>query len=111
MRVAWQDFRAACRKVLSAEDCRTLPMAWRALDDDLSGWLSLREFDPDAFEKLMQFTLWTHESFGSTLAAFPKLLGNKDGKLTLTEFRQACKPSGLGDDIVHYIFSGLDVDS
>lgn len=111
MRVAWHDFNAACRKLLSAEECQMLPSAWRAMDDDLSGWLSLREFDPDAFDKLMKFVRWTHETYGSTVGAFPKLTGNKDAKITMTEFRHACSHSGLGDEIMIFIFSGLDVDA
>jgi len=110
MRVSWNDFRVACRKFFSAEDQQALPSAWRALDLDLSGWLSLREFDPDAFQKLMDFTRWTCATFGSTMAAFPKLLSNTNGQITQSEFRYTCKPSGLGDDIVNFIFTGLDVD-
>jgi len=110
MRVAWNDFRVACRKLLPAEDCQALPSAWRALDNDLSGWLSLREFDSEAFDKLMAFICWTNASFGSTMGAFPKLQENKHGKITLAEFRHACKPSCLGEDIINFIFAGLDVD-
>lgn len=111
MRVSWNDFKFACRRLLSAEDCQQLPAAWRVLDNDLSGWLSLREFDKDAHDKLLAFMDWTHDHSGSILACFPKLVGQKDAQMTLAEFRYICKQGSLGDDVVTFIFAGLDVDN
>lgn len=110
MRVAWHDFRQACRKLLS-EDVQTLASAWRALDDDLSGWLSLREFDRATYDQLSRFVKWADEGFGSVHGAFPKLQANKDAKITQTEFRHVVKGCGLGDAVTSKIFQGLDLDA
>lgn len=117
MRVSWHDFRQACRKLLSSEDCQTLAAAWRALDNNLSGWLSLREFDRATYE-LTKFLTWIDTTFGSMLGAFPKLGGScKDSTaqeqigVTQSDFRYVCKNSGLGDAIAVKIFAGLDIDA
>jgi Ca2+-binding EF-hand superfamily protein len=109
MRVPWKDFRQACRKLLSPEDCVGLPAAWRALDDDLSGWLSLREFDRATFDQLTRFVSWVDQTYGSLVAAFPKLQ-HGNGQISQQEFRHLCSASGLGDTIARKIFLGLDVD-
>jgi hypothetical protein len=111
MRLPWNDFRHACRKLLSEEDCSTLPSAWRALDDDLSGWLSLREFDRTTYDELTHFVSWIVETYGSFSSAFPKLqAGNTEIQISQTEFRKVFKPSGLGDTVLSKIYIGLDVD-
>jgi len=110
MRVAWHDFRQVCRKMLSAEDCQCLASAWRALDDDLSGWLSLREFDRATYDQLVKFVKWAEESFHGIHGAFPKLHGHKDAQISAYDFRHTCRPSGLGDAVISKIFMGLDLD-
>jgi len=114
MRVAWHDFRTACRKLLSQEDCLMLASAWRSIDDDLSGWLSLREFDKETYEQLTGFVSWIDTTHDGMLGAFPKLnanQGSKDAHIFQTEFRKVCKDSGFGDNVLIKIFQGLDVDS
>jgi len=111
MRVAWHDFRQVCRKLLSMEDCQMLASAWRSIDDDLSGWLSLREFDRGMYDHLTKFVSWIDATHGGMAGAFPKLhAGSKDAVVTLVEFRHVCKASGLGDAVASKIFVGLDVD-
>jgi len=110
MRVSWYDFQQVCRKMLPAEDCHRLPAVWRAMDMDLSGWLSLREFDDEAYSWLTRFCQWAQKQFGSVAAAFPKLTASSEGRIGHSEFRSICKHSGLGDAIVSAIFAGLDVD-
>jgi len=113
MRVAWHDFRLACRKLLSSDDCQTLASAWRSLDDDLSGWLSLREFDKATYDQLTKFVSWIDATFGGMLGAFPKLgIGGTRSlpQISLAEWRHVCKASGLGDSTTVKIFQGLDID-
>lgn len=109
MRVGWHDFRQVCRKLLSPEDCQSLASAWRSLDDDLSGWLSLREFDRETYDQLVKFIKWTEDSFGGIAGAFPKLQANKDAQMGSHDFRYICRPSGLGDAVIGKIFVGLDL--
>jgi len=109
MRVAWLEFRQACRRLLPPEELEKLPAVWRALDKDLSGWLSLREFDTHANDMLTRLINWVHEMFGTMTDAFQKL-GNPEGKISYTEFRQVVRPSGFGDDSITYLFNGLDMN-
>jgi len=109
MRVSWHEFRQQLRKMVPGDPCERLPAIWRALDDDLSGWLSLSEFDQEAYDCLARFWQWAMHTFGSVVAAFPKLQAN-DGDISYYEFRAGCKASGLGEAAVHMIFQGLDLD-
>lgn len=104
MRVSWHEFRAGCRRLLNDEVCQSLPGAWRALDDDLSGWLTMKEFDEAMHQRLCGFAVWWSEQ-GSAAAVFPRL---HDGRIGYHEFRHACRPSGVGDAVLSEIFHGLD---
>jgi Ca2+-binding EF-hand superfamily protein len=110
MRVSWHDFQKACRKLLGPEDMARLPSAWRALDDDLSGWLTLKEFDSETYDRLSRFCQWAQESSGTVSGAFPKLVGSSEATVSHYEFRTISKPSGLDDESISDIFVGLDVD-
>jgi len=115
MRVAWNEFRQACRKLLTQEDCEVLPAVWRALDEDLSGWLSLRDFDVGTYNNLLRLVNWAHESTGCFTAVFRKLTpsGKKDAqdyRITQSEWNRVLKACGLGDQILATLYSGLDKD-
>merc|ERR1740138_1957636 len=86
------------------------PSAWRALDDDLSGWLTLSEFDSQTYETLSRFCSWAAAGHGVVSNAFPKLVANSEASVGHYEFRTICKPSGLADEHISDIFVGLDVD-
>jgi hypothetical protein len=90
MRVNRLEFAKVCKK-LEKRTGETLNVngAWRAVDADLSGWASLREFDPHSFALLLDFKRAATAQFGScqkflqqisvqpvTLEAFRKELSN-----------------------------------
>ena len=52
MRLNWMEFQNACRR-FKTNLC--VPAMWRALDGNLSGWVSIREFDERAFNLLGGF--------------------------------------------------------
>ena len=56
MRLNWMEFQNACRR-FKTNLC--VPAMWRALDSNLSGWVSIREFDERAFNLLGGFKVWT----------------------------------------------------
>lgn len=77
MRVSWEEWQRACVKI-----ARTAPAgqsglpktegqraaAWRALDEDCSGWISLREFDPESFSALAAVKRWVDREHGGLVA-------------------------------------------
>merc|ERR1719421_1923923 len=66
-RVNYCEFDEACRKVGFRGD---VPGAWLTLDDDLSGYITLREIDKDSAETLMRFKQWADHEFGGVQCAF-----------------------------------------
>merc|ERR1719382_1353824 len=44
--------------------------AWLALDQDLSGFISLMEIDPVAHVTLVKFKNWADKEFGGVRSAF-----------------------------------------
>lgn len=87
-RVSWVEFAQACRKLRFKGDA---PAAWRCLDDDLSGFITIRELDPKSHNILMSFKDWADKTFGSVAMAFKLLDKDQSGELTFPEFRKACK--------------------
>ena len=47
-----------------------VPGAWRALDHDLSGYITLAEIEPEACQNLIAFKGWSDEEFGGVRNAF-----------------------------------------
>lgn len=109
-RMSWQTFRQACHKTLTAEDLQKLPCAWRSLDADLSGWLTLREFFPECYEVLTTMCNYAVEQSSSVLGVFLNNETGKDEKWTPKEFRYCCRPSGLTDEQISSLFTGLNLD-
>jgi hypothetical protein len=66
-RCIWTEFEDACRKLHFDGDYAG---AWRVLDKDLSGYITLGELDAEANETLLSFRLWAHEEFGNVASAF-----------------------------------------
>eukprot|EP00928_Gymnodinium_smaydae_P008453 TRINITY_DN13081_c2_g5_i1.p1 TRINITY_DN13081_c2_g5~~TRINITY_DN13081_c2_g5_i1.p1 ORF type:complete len:778 (-),score=191.98 TRINITY_DN13081_c2_g5_i1:19-2352(-) len=105
-RVAWEEFEAAAKRVGSVED---IPGAWRFFDDDISGFITLNEIDPNSFAILQVFKLWVDEVFGGARAAFAVLDENNAGQLTQWEFRKMCSSYGFQGNAVQ-VFQVLDAD-
>lgn len=104
--VAWEEFEAAARKIRFTGD---LPGAWRFLDKDFSGSISLYEIDPESSDALLGFKRWTDEEFGGIRSAFSVI--DTDGTLSLNrrEFRKAMTSYGYQGDVKR-LFEALDVD-
>mmetsp|Transcript_39865 Transcript_39865/g.72609 ORF Transcript_39865/g.72609 Transcript_39865/m.72609 type:complete len:763 (-) Transcript_39865:54-2342(-) len=105
-RCSWKEFEAACKKIGFIGD---IPGAWRALDDDLSGFITLHEIDSDAAETLFAFKRWAEEEFGSVRTAFGVFDTDGSNEVSYREFRRACRAYGLNAD-VHTLFHALDVE-
>lgn len=122
MRVCWEEFCAACRRVSRAPALnksgsgyfnteQEIAGVWRALDEDCSGWISLREFDPISHGTLAEFKRWADSTYKGAIAAYHEIDGNSNGKLQLWELQKASKgPNGYKGD-VELLFESLDVNS
>lgn len=103
--VNWGEFVQACKSFDYRGD---VAGAWRAFDDDLSGYITLQEFDSEVSESLLEFRSWCHEEFGNVKAAFSVFDDDGSKRLSFQEFRGACRVYGFGGDIKR-IFDCCDV--
>jgi len=105
--VNWIEFLNACRKVKFTGNPGA---AWRALDRDVSGTITLREWDSGAAELLSSFKRWCEVHFGSVELAFKAMDKTGIGSLTLSDLRTACRRLNWNGD-VRMLFSCLGVSA
>jgi len=106
-RVSWGEFRDACVRLKFKGN---IGGAWRHLDEDFSGYITLREVDEDSFNLLNSFKLWCDGMFGSVAEAFRMLDKDGGGSLTFSELRRACRRrTPPWDGEVRLLFECLDV--
>jgi len=103
----WDEFENACVTIGFHGD---VGGAWRALDADLSGCISLHEIDPISSEILVDFRKWADEEFGSVRSAFGVFDNDHSGALSLKEWRRNCRIYGY-DGCARLLFHCLDVDN
>jgi len=110
MRVNWMEFYNACRRLRTTF---VIPAMWRAVDENLSGWVSIKEWDDDAFNLLGGFKLWVRNRF-RTMARFMDIVDeSKSGDLSWKEFQRAFQNfSELTFEVsqLQMLFEGLDID-
>lgn len=100
----WHEFKEAVKQLKFNGD---VPGAWLALDEDLSGFITLREIDADAHDALVEFKCWADEEFGSVRAAFKVMDGDQSNELNYKEFHGACRSFGYSGDM-RALFTALD---
>jgi len=106
-RVYWNEFEAACRKLKYTGD---VAGAWRALDEDLSGFITLHEIDAVVGDQLAGFKQWVEEEFGGAKSALKVFDGDGSHQVSFREFRRGCRTYGYHQD-VHGLFHALDVET
>mmetsp|Transcript_88057 Transcript_88057/g.188980 ORF Transcript_88057/g.188980 Transcript_88057/m.188980 type:complete len:788 (-) Transcript_88057:131-2494(-) len=84
--------------------------AWRHLDDDLSGFITLHEIDPEAGDTVATFKRWCDEQFGNIKSAFEVFDDGGNGEVSYREFRRACHIYGFKGDQVKVLFRALDAE-
>lgn len=101
----WDEFYQAIRNLKYHGD---IAGAWLALDEDLSGSITLSEIDSHSSEMLMKFKKWAVDQYGSVRTAFQVLDRDRSNELSLPEFRHAALVNGLSccDDV--RLFKCLD---
>eukprot|EP00930_Biecheleria_cincta_P103567 TRINITY_DN9557_c0_g1_i2.p1 TRINITY_DN9557_c0_g1~~TRINITY_DN9557_c0_g1_i2.p1 ORF type:complete len:528 (+),score=120.35 TRINITY_DN9557_c0_g1_i2:145-1728(+) len=103
-RCNWHEFLAACRALGYNGD---VAAAWRAFDEDLSGYISLKEIDPEASERLLNFSRWCRKEFGTVHNAFAVFNTRGEEGLNYLEFRSSCRVYGYTGN-VKKLFTALD---
>lgn len=92
----WTEFTDAARHVKFTGD---VAGAWRYFDSDFSGFITLQEIDPAAFDVLMQFKKWADEEFGGIRPAFAMMDQDKSKQVSFREFRSSCRSFGFVGDV------------
>jgi len=105
--VCWSEFIVGCKKVKFKGD---IGAAWRFIDDDASGFISMKEFSPEHYELLMSFKEWASGLYGSVGNAFKNFDKDGSGSLTYGELRRACQKGKWGGD-VKFLFDCLGMGS
>mmetsp|Transcript_35813 Transcript_35813/g.102309 ORF Transcript_35813/g.102309 Transcript_35813/m.102309 type:complete len:838 (-) Transcript_35813:197-2710(-) len=104
--LSWAEFKDACRKLHFHGN---IGGAWRTLDVDVSGTISMKEYDPSSAELLASFKDWAETAFGSVALCFKAIDADRSGQVTFSEFKQEChKMKWQGD--VRLLFECLDAD-
>mmetsp|Transcript_36204 Transcript_36204/g.83470 ORF Transcript_36204/g.83470 Transcript_36204/m.83470 type:complete len:717 (-) Transcript_36204:28-2178(-) len=93
--VSWTEFVAGCRNVRFKGD---VGAAWRFIDDDASGYISMEEFSPDIYSVLMSFKQWASSLYGSVGNAFKNFDKEGNGALTLSILRRSCQKGKWSGD-------------
>jgi len=105
-RCNYDEFEAACKKLNFKGD---VPGAWRALDEDLSGYITLQEIDPTSSKALADFRKWCDQEFGSVRSAFGVFDSSGDDEATYREWRRALRIYGFTGN-ASTLFYALDVE-
>lgn len=104
--VDWPEFKKACQKLKFKGN---VAGAWRALDADLTGRITMKQFDEPSATLLASFKEWAEANFGSIAHCFKALDTDRSGALTFNEMRRACiKMHWAGN--VRLLFDCLDAD-
>merc|ERR1719240_1097059 len=115
MRVSYEEFRRAVKRMKLDPYFFNADKMWNVLDANCSGWVSLYEFDEKAYELLGGFKMWSEYIFGSVTGMFNAIDKNRGGDISWKEFSSRvlgyCTQYkiNLSEEEVRYLFSGLDI--
>lgn len=105
--VSWAEFRKAFQDINFRGN---LAGAWRHVDHDMSGVISMKEYDAQSSQILSSFKSWCEANFGSVELAFKGLDLDGSRSISLSELRRACEKRCWDGD-VKLLFKCLDVDT
>jgi len=102
----WVEFEAGCRKLgFKGDVCG----AWRALDPDLKGYITLHQIDPVTSKALYEFRLWAEHEFGCISSAFEVFDDDGSKEIALSEFVKCCHIYSFEGN-PHQLFHALDIN-
>lgn len=106
-RISWKHFQDACKQLKFKGN---IAAAWRFLDDDLSGFITMKEYHPESAEMLSSFKEWTDTNFGSAEQTFKALDADGNGVVSFNELRRACTKLKWEGGDVRALFDALNID-
>jgi len=131
MRVSWEDWVGALAKLVARAPAgapglpktqEQVAATWRALDQDCSGWIALREFDTESFDILAAVKRWIDRAHGGMISrALHSAAEARNGapiEIKACTMAQASKgalksslrrEAALNKDELHALFEGLDI--
>jgi Ca2+-binding EF-hand superfamily protein len=104
--VSWSEFTEAAARVGYRGN---VAGAWRALDSDLSGTITMKEYDHGSALLLESFKEWAEANFGSVRHAFKAMDDDGNSLVGFSEMKRACQRLHWHGD-VRLLFDCLDVD-
>eukprot|EP00931_Biecheleriopsis_adriatica_P040164 TRINITY_DN22989_c0_g2_i1.p1 TRINITY_DN22989_c0_g2~~TRINITY_DN22989_c0_g2_i1.p1 ORF type:complete len:545 (+),score=103.28 TRINITY_DN22989_c0_g2_i1:93-1727(+) len=104
--ISWTEFRSACEQLGFQGN---VGGAWRSLDSNLSGTISLKEFHAESAEVLRSFKEWAEQHFGSVDLTMKALDCDGSGTVSFLELKRACEKLKWSGD-VRLLFDCLDID-
>jgi len=103
-KISWSEFEAACHEVRFEGNVAGV---WRHLDNDSSGYISMREYDLPSAQVLGSFKAWADRNFGGVVACLRALDEDRSGYVTFSELKRATsKTPWYGD--VRLLYNCLD---
>merc|ERR1719238_1631088 len=80
MKISWEEWTLICNELRKSGPALQLTQdqvgsIWRAMDDDCSGYISVREWDEQAYDALSSFKRWADDTHGGVMKAFRALDG------------------------------------
>mmetsp|Transcript_8986 Transcript_8986/g.24999 ORF Transcript_8986/g.24999 Transcript_8986/m.24999 type:complete len:690 (-) Transcript_8986:95-2164(-) len=105
-RVSYKTFSGACR----ALHVQNVPGVWRALDKDMTGFISLHKIDLDSAVVLQNFKQWAEITFGTVQHAFRALDTAGSNALSLPAFKRSLQNFGYTAD-ARMLFQSLKPES
>eukprot|EP00928_Gymnodinium_smaydae_P026310 TRINITY_DN20709_c1_g1_i2.p1 TRINITY_DN20709_c1_g1~~TRINITY_DN20709_c1_g1_i2.p1 ORF type:complete len:828 (-),score=179.38 TRINITY_DN20709_c1_g1_i2:317-2800(-) len=103
--LSWDEFRDACRRI----KFESAGSAWRSLDVDLTGAVSLKAYDKESFDLLNSFKDWVEVNFGSIKQCFKVLDQDRSNSVSYNELRRACQRLRWKGDL-RLLFDCIDTD-
>eukprot|EP00440_Ansanella_granifera_P030518 gb/GFBE01033153.1/.p1 GENE.gb/GFBE01033153.1/~~gb/GFBE01033153.1/.p1 ORF type:complete len:863 (+),score=145.30 gb/GFBE01033153.1/:1-2589(+) len=104
--VCWAEFRQA----FEALDFHgNIAGAWRHVDKDMSGAISMKEYDAESSQLLSSFKDWAERNFGSVYHTLKALDLDGSESISRSELRKACNKRMWNGD-VDLLFQCLDTD-
>eukprot|EP00929_Paragymnodinium_shiwhaense_P047600 TRINITY_DN24136_c0_g2_i1.p1 TRINITY_DN24136_c0_g2~~TRINITY_DN24136_c0_g2_i1.p1 ORF type:complete len:804 (+),score=204.67 TRINITY_DN24136_c0_g2_i1:185-2596(+) len=103
----WHEFQDAAKHI---KHTGNVAATYLALDEDVSGSISLKEIAPDVYSALVSFKKWCDSNFGGVRSAFQVLDLDKSRSLSWKEFNNACRMYGFNGNR-RQVFSSLDQQS
>eukprot|EP00929_Paragymnodinium_shiwhaense_P119071 TRINITY_DN90959_c0_g1_i1.p1 TRINITY_DN90959_c0_g1~~TRINITY_DN90959_c0_g1_i1.p1 ORF type:complete len:808 (+),score=214.51 TRINITY_DN90959_c0_g1_i1:146-2569(+) len=86
--VSWEEFTGACEKLNFQGN---IAGAFRHLDRELTGAITMKQYDAASAELLESFKAWADENFGSVTIAFKAIVPDGLGMLSFSELRKSCR--------------------